>query len=175
MPSPSRPAPRRSPVRVAALVLLAATAGACGDGDGSDAGSCGAATREALDSAFLVHVLAADDDGIDYLSDPPTSGPHKPGPDLPDVSPEPIPRPVQVGALERGDVLVQHAPDLPEEDRQILQSLAGDGVVVAPNDDLPAPIVATAWLYKQTCQTADEEALTAFIEARKDKGPGDDS
>jgi hypothetical protein len=158
---------------VAAVVVLAAAAGACGDGDGSAAGPCGPPTREALDSAFLVHVLA-DDDGIDYLSDPPTSGPHKPGPDLPDVSPEPLPRPVQVGALERGDVLVQHAPDLPDEDRRVLETLAGDGVVVAPNPDLPAPIVATAWLYKQTCRSPDEDALEDFIETRKDKGPGDD-
>ena len=84
---------------------------------------------------------------------------------------EPISRPVQVGILERGDVLLQHDPDLPASDLTLLEALAGDGVVVAPNADLPAPIVATAWLYKRTCDEMDAGALQEVIDERKGKGP----
>ena len=84
---------------------------------------------------------------------------------------EPITRPVQVGILERGDVLLQHDPDLDAGDRARLEDLAGDGVVVAPNPELPAPIVATAWLYKRTCDAADADALQDFVDERRGKGP----
>jgi hypothetical protein len=78
---------------------------------------------------------------------------------------------VQVGILERGDIVLQHDPDLPASDRTALEALAGRRVVVAPNADLAAPVVATAWLYKQTCDDVDVDALEAFIAERSGKGP----
>ena len=94
-----------------------------------------------------------------------------PSPPITGVVADPIPRPVQVGILEQGDVLIQHDPDLAGADRTALEALAGDGVVVAPNPDLPAPIVATAWLYKRTCDEVDAEALQEMIDERQGKGP----
>ena len=143
--------------------------GACGDDGGAD-GACGLTTREALDPAYLVHVIGGDAD-LQYTSDPPTSGPHQPAPAVEGVSDEPLSRPVQVGILERGDVLVQHDPDLAADDRARLEELAGDGVVVAPNPDLPDPVVATAWLYRRACERADVDALREFIDERRGKGP----
>jgi hypothetical protein len=150
---------------VAAASLLAA----CGGGSGSE-GACGAITREALDAGFLRHVLS--DDGVSYSTDPPTSGPHQPSPSVDDVLDEPLSRPLQVGVLEGGDVLLQHRPDLPADQRAELEDLAGDGVVVAPNPDLDEPVVATAWLFKRTCGSVDVDALRDFIEERRGKGPG---
>ena len=141
----------------------------CGGGDEADR-ACGPITREALDPAYLVHVLG-DDTGVQYKSDPPTSGPHQAGPPVEGVVGEAITRPVQVGILERGDVLIQHSPDLPNGSRQALEALAGPGVVVAPNDDLPDAVVATAWTYKRTCTSVDVDQLREFIEARAGKGP----
>ena len=164
-------APRRSPWRGLAVVLGVAVAGsACGSSGGDDAGGCAAITREALDPAYLVHVVS-DDGDLEYTSDPPTSGPHQPSPPITGVVTDPIPRPVQVGILERGDVLLQHDPDLPGADLTRLEALAGDGVVVAPNPDLPEPVVATAWLYKRTCDEVDAEALQEMIDERQGKGP----
>jgi hypothetical protein len=140
----------------------------CAGGGGGEA--CGPATREALDPAYLVHVLG-DEQDLEYRSDPPTSGPHLPAPALGGVVDEPISRPLQVGVLERGDVLLQHDQDLPAGDRAALEALAGPGVVVAPNPDLPAPVVATAWLFKRTCEEVDVPALEAFIDERQGKGP----
>lgn len=142
----------------------------CGD-DGRTAG-CGSIQRETLDPAYLVHVLGSDT-AVEYGSDPPTSGPHQPGPAESGVLDEPLPRPVQVGILERGDVLLQHGPELPADDLAALEALAGDRVTVAPNPDLPEPVVATAWVFKQSCSTVDAAALEEFIDERVGQGPED--
>lgn len=155
-------------VLCAAGTLTLATA-ACGDGARSGDG-CGPITREALDPAYLVHVLGAEAKA-EYLTDPPTSGPHQPGPAVEGVLDEPITPPVQVGILERGDILLQHDPDLPAGPLADLESLAGPGVVVAPNADLPDPVVATAWTHKRTCRSVEVGALEDFIDQRADKGP----
>jgi hypothetical protein len=157
--------------RAATVLVAAAGLAACGGG-GDAAGSCGPTTRESLDPAYLVHVLG-DADGIEYPSDPPTSGPHQPGPAVEGVLDEPLPRPVQVGVLERGDVLVQFDPALDDEAVADLEELAGPRVVVAPNPDLPAPVVATAWLFKRTCDAVDVGALRAFASERAGQGPED--
>jgi hypothetical protein len=152
---------------VAALLAGALALGACGSGGSGAEGACGPITREALDRGFLVHVLE-DDPGVEYTSDPPTSGPHRPSPPVGGVVDQPLPRPVQVGVLERGDVLIQHRPDV---DASALAHLAAERVVIAPNPDLPAPVVATAWLHKRTCTEPDAEALQGFIDARVGHGP----
>jgi hypothetical protein len=162
---PSRPG---RPLLAAALVL--STLAACGGGDGDGDGACGPIKREALDSAYLVHVLGTDT-AVSYTSDPPTSGPHQAGPPVEGVVDEPITRPIQVGILEQGDVLLQHQPDLPAAQLTELEALAGPGVVVAPNPDLPAPVVATAWTYKRTCEAVDAAALQEFVDERSGKGP----
>jgi hypothetical protein len=163
------PTPRLLPRSLAVLTLVGAIA-ACGS-DEADA-ACGPILRESLDSAYLVHVLG-DDTDVEYTSDPPTSGPHQPGPPVDGVVTEPITRPIQVGILERGDILLQHDPDLPAAQLAELESLGGDGVVVAPNPDLDDPVVATAWTYKRTCSAVDTDALRQFIDERAGKGPDD--
>lgn len=150
-----------------AAVLLVAGIGACSSGG---EGACGPIRREALDPSYLVHVLGADV-AVDYTSDPPTSGAHQPGPPVDGAVDDPIALPIQVGILERGDVLLQHDPDLGADDLAALRDLAGEGVVVAPNPDLPDPIVATAWVYKRTCSAVDVGALEEFIDERAGNGP----
>lgn len=153
-------------------MLAAVGLALAGCGDGEATAGCGPIQRETLDPAYLVHVLGSDTD-VDYASDPPTSGPHQPGPAESGVLDEPLPRPVQVGILERGDVLLQHSPDLPADDLAALEALAGTRVTVAPNPDLPEPVVATAWVFKRSCSTVDAAALREFIDARVGRGPED--
>jgi hypothetical protein len=163
---------RRLPLLPLAVVI--ATAGpllVAGWGGGDDeSGSCDPVAREALDSAYLVHVLGTET-AVDYTSDPPTSGPHQAGPPVDGVVDDPITRPIQVGILERGDVLLQHDPGLPASELEELRTLAGSGVVVAPNPDLPSPIVATAWTFKQTCDTVDVSVLRDFVADHAGNGP----
>lgn len=147
------------------MALLAA---ACGDGGGERA--CGEIEREALDPSYLIHVVGSSTDAS-YTSDPPTSGPHQPAPAVDGVVGEPLTRPVQVGILERGDVLLQHLPRLDADQLVELQGLAGDHVVVAPNPDLPSAVVATAWTHVRRCSSVDVGALRAFIRERAGNGP----
>ncbi len=158
----------RLPPTLAAAVLLLGTVAGCGD-SGDGASGCRRPTREALDPGYLRHVLG--DEDLEYTSDPPTSGPHQPGPGVGGIVSEPLTRPVQVGILEGGDVLLQHDGSLGDGERDELEALAGDRVVVAPNPDLGDAVVATAWLFKQTCASVDVDALEEFIADRVGNGP----
>jgi hypothetical protein len=161
----ARPSRHRHLVTV---VFAGVVVAGCGDSGGD--GACGPITREALDPSYLVHVLG-DEGDVDYLSDPPTPGPHQPGPPVEGVVGNALPPAVQVGILERGDVLLQHDPDLPEAPRRELEALAGERVVVAPNPDLDDTVVATAWVFKRTCGSVDAGALREFVEERVGHGP----
>lgn len=157
-------------------LLLAALA--CGGGDdpaadGGGDGPCGPDRQERVDPASLNHVFGGGQEP-DYATDPPTSGPHEPGPARSGVLDEPLSRPQQVGQLEAGAVLLQYRPDLDAGQRAELEALAGDRVVVAPNPDLPTPVVATAWVRKMECRAVDAGALRAFAEAHVGQGPGTD-
>jgi hypothetical protein len=154
---------------LSALVVVAMIAAGCG-GDASGSKACGPITRERLDPDYLVHTLPGAPEPS-YLSDPPTSGAHQPSPDISGVVAEPLTRPVQVGLLETGKVLVQHQPDLADDEIAALTELAGEQVIVAPNPDLDDPIVATAWVTKRTCRQLDSEALREFIDGHVGTGP----
>ncbi|MEX2293179.1 MAG: DUF3105 domain-containing protein [Acidimicrobiales bacterium] len=161
-----RTATRRAAMAACALALSAT---ACG-GMGTEGRACGPTIREALDPAYLVHVVG-DGAGVTYSSDPPTSGPHQPAPAVGGMTPEPLAGPVQVGVLERGDILIQYRPNLQDDDLDELAALADERVVVAPNSDLATAIVATAWTAKRSCDSLDIPSLEGFIRERAGKGP----
>lgn len=107
-----------------------------------------------------------------YLSDPPTSGSHEPGPTLSGVIAATLSKPRQVGVLEGGEVLVQYRPvEVSGSALTELGTVAGK-TVVAPNPSLPSPIVATAWLAKRSCSAVDVAALRDFVSRQAGKGPG---
>lgn len=131
--------------------------------------SCGPVIRERLDPSSPVHLLPGAPEP-DYLSDPPTSGPHLSGRPPSGVLDEPLDRPTQVLVLEEGGVLIQHR-GLDDAAVARLEELATESVVVAPNPDLADPVVATAWLTKRTCEGVDLEALRRFVDEHVDQGP----
>jgi hypothetical protein len=163
-----RPIPTRAAV-LSMLVLVGTPLAACAGG--GEHALCSAATPEPLNPA-LNHVLV---DGAEpvYTTDPPTSGPHAPGALPKGVLTEPLTRPTQVGALEAGVVLLQYR-DLSANEVRSLSALVTDNVVVAPNPTLPDKVVATAWLFKQTCSGVETTSLKAFIRVRAGHGPGND-
>jgi hypothetical protein len=164
----------RAPAVVVAVIagLSVAALGACSDDDAGSGGACGPVRREAVDPASSVHVVSGDEPA--YQTDPPTSGPHAPAPVLSGVRDEPLDRPTQVGQLEAGGVLLQYRPDLDAAQLAELAGLAGDAVVVVPNPDLPAAVVATAWVTKQTCDAVDVDQLGRFVAEHRDAGSGTD-
>lgn len=157
---------RWAALATAALALITAACGA----SSSDGRACGPIVREALDPAYLVHVIG-DRADVSYTSDPPTSGPHQAAPAIIGAATKTLPRPVQVGILERGDIVIQYSPSLPASEQRALEALASDHVVIAPNPDLPTTVVATAWTAKRSCGTVDVPSLQEFIAERGGKGP----
>lgn len=81
----------------------------------------------------------------------------------------PIDRPTQVLVLEEGAVLIQHR-DLAVDEVAALESLATPDVVVAPNPELPARVVSTAWLTKLTCSRVDLATLGRFVQDHQGGG-----
>ena len=124
-----------------------------------DSGPCTERT-DPLDPGSLQHVLPGSPPPS-YLTDPPTSGPHQSGRLTGGVLDEPAPGPVQVGALEAGQVLIQHRPGVAIAS---LAALTTDDVVVLPNPALPAPIVATAWRHTLRCSSIDVDRIRKFAE-----------
>ena len=158
-------------VAAAAVVVALAATGVValvGSGD-AGRGVCAEPVQDPLDPRSLQHSLPGAP-SPSYATEPPTSGPHQAGRLPGGVAPEPLPGPVQVGALEAGQVLLQHR-DLPAAERRVLESLAGPMVVVAPNPALPAPVVASAWRTRQVCRYVDVAALTRFVREHGGRDP----
>jgi drug/metabolite transporter (DMT)-like permease len=151
------------------IVVLAVPLAAC-SGGGSSA-TCSSATPEAI-NPDLRHVITGGTEPV-YPTDPPTSGPHTPGALPQGVLDHSLSRPSQVGALEAGVVLLQYR-DLSADEIRSLSELVTDHVVVAPNPSLPDRVVATAWLFKQTCSGVDAPTLRGFVRTRAGHGPGTD-
>ena len=104
-------------------------------------------------------------------------GPHGPATATEGVRSEPLRRSEQVGLLEAGVVLVQHRNLEPDALRTVEALGAGDGVLVVPKPELPAPIVVTAWLNKLVCASLDPDAsaaIAAFADEHRGQAPGPD-
>jgi hypothetical protein len=149
---------------VALSALGAASVVACshpGRGAAVPANGCAPALNERLDSRSTVHLFPSAPEPT-YLTDPPTSGPHRLGPPFRGVVNTPIPRSSQVAMLESGFVIVQSRV-LPASQAAGVDRLAADLVTVAPPaGPLPSAIVVTAWTWKLECGSADPPALAAI-------------
>jgi len=144
-------------------VIVTSALYAAHSGPASDVGAtCRRPSPEPVDPQSAVHLLPNAPEPV-YRTDPPTSGPHVMNPTVEGAVAQPLPRPVQVGVLERGDVLIQYGPAVSGEAQAQLVGLAGDRVVVAPNPGLSASVVATAWHTKLNCGGVDASALQSFV------------
>ncbi|MFT7601744.1 MAG: hypothetical protein ACI8TP_004705 [Acidimicrobiales bacterium] len=47
-------------------------------------------------------------------------------------------------------------------------------IAIAPAESLPAPVVATAWTWKLTCDDANLDAIRSFVAQRPAGAPGGD-
>lgn len=160
------------PARLLALVVALAVGATSACGGGSGDFECADEVREPLDPNSAQHLLPGAERPTD-ATNPSTSGAHHLADWPTGVLDEPIDEPVQVALLEGGEVLLQYRPrDLGAAARDDLERLANrlPNVTVAPNRDLPAAVVATAWKYKQTCRGVDVDALRGFVRAHAGKG-----
>lgn len=151
----------------ALLVTVAISAAACGD----DATASCVEVREPEDPLSIQHVL--DPDGVVFRTDPPTSGPHLAGPPLAGLFDQPIAPAAQVRTLEAGGLVVQYDDAAVLDDLRPLLDDEALRVAIAPAE-LPAPIVATAWTWKLTCDRPDAGRILEFAATRTADAPGAD-
>ncbi len=152
---------------VAAALLVAVSLGAC---RGSEEAACGKPFAEPIDQNSSIHILPGQPD-LPYTTNPPTSGAHRVAEIPTGTQLQPIPKPEQVNILESGRILIQYK-GLKALQVAEVQRLQGDDVIVAPNNTLDAPIVATAWLFKMECASVDATALNRFVEAHAEQHEG---
>lgn len=79
-----------------------------------------------------------------------------------------------VHAMEHGDVVLWHRPDIPgavlDELRDLANTYSGD-VLVVPRASLDTPVAATAWHRRLLCPNFERAATDLFIRSYRDKGP----
>jgi len=146
-------------------LLVAVGAAAC---IGASTNTCNE-VRESEDPQSNMHVLT--DDGYQYLTHPPTSGPHASGPTPSGVLDTPLAEAVQVRILEAGGVVVQHRDQLTSSDAGALSVL---DVVAAPDPNLDNAFVVTAWTWKLSCPSLAVDEITQFAQQRRTSAPGVD-
>lgn len=144
-----------------ALFVAICSVGTAACGSGGATKACSNPIREPLDPESGTHVLDAST--VTYKTDPPTSGAHPFRVPPSGLLNRTLTPGEQVALLEALNVIVQYRdPAL----RPQLEGLAVQGkVTVAPNPNLPKPIVLTAWTYKLNCETIDMKAIQKFIES----------
>lgn len=154
-----------------AIIVAAGAVGialAVGRG-GSEEGVAGPCVRQDLPMQGRNHVTELEQ-GFEYSSSPPTSGPHFPVPAIWNVYDQPVPEIRLVHNLEHGGVIVQYGEDVPPGTvQQIVDWYADDpnGMIVAPlPEDAPAnlakKITLTAWTHLATCTAFHEDSFSDF-------------
>lgn len=110
-----------------------------------------------------------------YNSNPPTSGWHWPNPQDWGIYTNQQFQEQLVHNLEHGGIVIQYT-NLPPGDVQRLTDLVNRDnyhMILAPYPGLPqgVKVAYTAWTHLQTCDGVNENAIRAFINAFRDKGP----
>jgi hypothetical protein len=118
----------------------------------------------------------------DYGTDPANSGDHI-NPDLVQADgaySEPVEPKYYVHTLEHGRIVIQYAPDLPEEQQLELKGLfdeSPEGMMISPNDTMEPQVAAAAWTQLLLCDSyegaATIDAIRAFRDTFRGRGPED--
>jgi uncharacterized protein DUF3105 len=111
-------------------------------------------------------------DTVDYEQDPPAGGEHNPVWQNCGFYQDPIRDENAVHSLEHGAVWIAYSPDLPQDEVETLRDLAQNQtyILVSPYEDLPSPVVATAWGKQLQLDSADDPDLERFVGAFR-QGP----
>lgn len=101
---------------------------------------------------------------VTYEQTPPVGGDHNPTWLNCGVYTAPVPNELAVHALEHGAVWVTYRSDLPAGQVERLVDVVPDTyMVVSPFEDLPAPVVASAWGAQLQLTGVDDPRLEEFI------------
>lgn len=150
---------------------------------GVSAGAANCSDLETAEALGRDHIN--EDDGVDYNTDPPTSGPHLETPAQPtfyganqEVDPKSL-----VHNHEHGQIVIWYSPDAPEavtDDLQAIQQQQESATVAAPYDGIEAPynFALTAWVTDpepqgviQRCEQVSQEVVDDFRRSHQGFGP----
>jgi hypothetical protein len=111
-------------------------------------------------------------DTVAYEQNPPVGGDHSPIWQNCDFYSVPIRNEHAVHSLEHGAVWITFQPELPQDQVNMLREMTNRSyVLVSPfPEDLPAPIVASAWGLQMQFDSADDPELSRFVSAYR-QGP----
>lgn len=122
-----------------------------------------------IDGLQEVKDLARDhtQDPVGYPQNPPVGGNHNPVWADCGVWTKPVPNENGVHSLEHGAVWITYRPDLAPAELEALKKVAADNayVLLSPYPDLPAPVVASAWGFQVTLDSATDPRLARFLNA----------
>ncbi len=104
-------------------------------------------------------------DPVQYPQNPPVGGEHNPVWLNCGIYDQPVPNENAVHSLEHGAVWITYQPNLPSSEvEQLRQLVRGKSfVILSPYDNLPAPVVASAWSTQLQLTGASDPRLPRFI------------
>lgn len=175
--SPSRPRVALAATGVVAVLLAgcARSEEPVQEGAGASSTSSRATTATTATTGGIegVEVFSVDDvahvtGSVDYAQLPPVGGPHTALWLNCGFYSEPVPVEPAVHSLEHGAVWITYEPDLDPAQVDVLRGLARDSYVLVspwPDGSLPSPVVASAWNRQLQLPSAEDDRLTAFVDA----------
>ena len=109
---------------------------------------------------------------VDYAQSPPVGGEHNPVWLNAGFYEEPVRNEIAVHTLEHGAVWITYNLDLPTDQFETIRDLVQDQncVIASPYEDLPSPVVASAWGKQLRLDSADDPNLEQFVSAYR-QGP----
>ena len=112
------------------------------------------------------------EEDVNYEQSPPAGGEHNPTWQNCGYYDEPVRNETAVHSLEHGAVWITYSPDLPNDQLNVLRERATNEtyLLVSPMEDLPSPVVASAWGKQVQLEDAENEDLDKFIRAFRE-GP----
>jgi Protein of unknown function (DUF3105) len=109
---------------------------------------------------------------VEYEQNPPVGGDHSAQWQNCGVYTEPVQDVNAVHSLEHGAVWITYDPSLPADQVELLDAQAANNnyVLVTPREDLPTPVVASAWGLQLQLEDASDDRLPVFV-AKYVNGP----
>ena len=101
---------------------------------------------------------------VTYETTPGAGGPHSGAWQNCGAYEDPVAEENAVHSLEHGAVWLSYQSDLDEAQVQRLAEFAGDYVLVSPMDDLPSPVVASAWGKQLSLKGSDDPRIEGFVQ-----------
>lgn len=106
------------------------------------------------------------DTDVEYEQNPPVGGDHNAVWQNCGVYTEPVTEENAVHSMEHGAVWITYDPELPADQVEALTTRAANNnyILVSPREDLPSPVVLSAWGLQLQLDDAGDDRIPVFIE-----------